>query len=158
MAKMSKETKKKALIVSVFTVLAAMAMCGLKLLVKVSNFKKRTKSDTVFKSSVFDYTDKFFDKAHHSALFSSMEVDLNNAIPAGSIMNLDLYGEYSSIVVKVPILWNVYVDGIRVRSGFDNHTQFDPNDEKSQRLNIKYDLKYSSLVVKYAKHEHHLSE
>jgi hypothetical protein len=147
-----KKKKKKFILFTISSSIILILLAVLKLIYKVSKFKKKTNSNTVFKGKDIDYTDMLFEKASHSALFSGLEIDLTNAIPSDDVMQLSLYGEYSGITIRVPLHWNIFADGINVKGSITNQTLFDSNDTDSPRLDINYDLRYSGLIIKYGKH------
>lgn len=80
-------------------------------------------------------------------------MDFTKAEMANDSAQLNVFGRFSGIAVKVPESWNVTMDGTSLQSGIVGDYTDNSEDENAPKLQINYDLKYSGLKVSNPKKE-----
>jgi len=71
-----------------------------------------------------------------SAIMGGCEIDLRQASIQGEEAVMSTFAMWGGIVIKVPLTWNVIVEGVPFLGGFDDKS-VKPNDTSAKRLVVK---------------------
>lgn len=115
---------------------------------KFKELKDYYENTVFFNGKALKYNGEVFEGGSYAIMFGGLEVDLTGAILEGDT-NLELYGEFCGISIKVPRNWNIRLVGCAEKAGVSNKTEFDEESENTPVFTIEYDIKYAGLEVVY---------